>query len=85
MKIHLVRSTIGCNWCQPLMVDPYWRECAEGQRWHDVARGDGHSYSPTEHVVEQAPGETPEALCERAQQLADELRRRDPSNRCQCD
>lgn len=82
MKIALVRSTAGCVYCQPIQVDPYWREVEAGERWHDVARGDGHSYGGVVEELESTPNETPAAFEARAWRRVDQLRAEGWGCRC---
>jgi len=79
-RIDLLIGSFGCaDSTGHVGVDPYRREVAAGERWHDCARGDGGSYSGVAETVTRLPGESEADFEERAYRRAREL---DAARRC---
>ena len=73
-RIDLLIGSFGCSDSTGHVgVDPYRRHLAAGERWHDVAAGDGGSYSGVAETVTRREGESEADFEERAYQRAKEL------------
>lgn len=79
-RIDLLIGSFGCSDSTGhVAMDPYRRHEVAGERWHDVAAGDGRCYGGVAETVTRLPGESEEAFEERAYQRARVL---DAERRC---